>query len=188
MRNFIAAASVFSVLVLSSVLAAAPAAADPSEVRVYPSRTDDAITEGETTLAVTPDAAYAAVADYARWTAMFPDIRQAIVTRRDGPDHRVTFVHVAGNRNNLHFRNQPAARMIWFEDTGGRADVWAEIVFAPGNVAGTTRVHSRLYVDVPGIASLFVSDSKLRGIREKRVRDDLTQLRSYFATSLTAAR
>jgi len=28
--------------------------------------------------------------------------------------------------------------MVWFEDTGGRAEVWAEIVFIPGDGPGTT--------------------------------------------------
>jgi hypothetical protein len=79
-------------------------------------------------------------------------------------------------------------RMVWFEDTGGRAEVWAEIVFGPGDVPGTTRVHSRLFADVHGLASLVVSDRKLRGIREQRVRDDLTHLRSYFSGNLTATR
>ena len=75
---------------------------------------------------------------------------------------------------------------MWFEDTGGRAEVWAEIVFLPGDRPGTSRVRSRIYADVHGIASLFVSDSKLRGLRQQRIRDDLTNLRAYFARELTA--
>jgi hypothetical protein len=171
-------------LVLACTVTATTAAAAPPEIRVYESRTDSHITEGETTLAVDPDTAYAAVTDYARWPAMFPDIRQVFVTRRIGVDARVTFVHANGKRDNLHFRNQPAARMMWFEDTGGRAEVWAEITFVPGELPGTTRVHSRLYADVPGIASLVVSDRKLRKLREQRVRDDLAQLRRYFASKV----
>jgi hypothetical protein len=180
--------TILSLVALSLAVTTATASADPTAIRVHASRSDDAITEGETTLAVDPATAYAAATDYAQWRHMFPDIREVYVTRRVGDDARVTFVHGAGNRDNLHFRNQPAARMVWFEDTGGRAEVWAEIVFAPGAEPGTTRVRSRLYVDVHGVASLFVSDGKLRRIREQRVRDDLTNLRSYFARSLTAER
>jgi hypothetical protein len=185
MRNIIALASISFVLASTSALAIAEPSSD---IRVYASRTDSAITEGETTLDVEPDVAYAAATDYSRWTVMFPTIRQVVVTRRAGVDAHVTFVHAAGNRDNLHFRNRPADRMVWFEDTGGRAEVWAEIVFGPGDVPGTTRVHSRLYADVHGLASLVVSDRRLRGIREQRVRDDLTHLRSYFAGNLTATR
>jgi len=45
----------------------------PSNLRVYESQ-DSSITEGETTLDVVPEVAYAAVADYARWASIFPDI------------------------------------------------------------------------------------------------------------------
>jgi hypothetical protein len=161
--------------------ATAPLAAAQTDVRVYPSASETAITEGETILAAEPDAVYRAVIDYPRWTTMFPDIRQVIVTSQVGGHDRVTFVHADGNRDNVHFHNQAATRLVWFEDTGGRAQVWVEIVFFPGERPGTTRVHSRLYADVHGWASLFVSDDKLRSLREQRVRQDLSNLRTYFA-------
>jgi hypothetical protein len=189
MRNILALA--LAVLVGGSTAASAspsPSGTDPA-IRVFESQDDSAITQGETVLEIAPDAAYAAAVDYPRWTAMFPDIRQVIVTRQVGIDARVTFVHADGNRDNLHFHNQPAARILWFEDTGGRAEVWAEIVFIPGDRPGTTRVRSRLYADVHGLASLVVSDRKLRGIRQQRVRDDLTNLRAYFQQqAMTAMR
>lgn len=166
--------------------ATAPLAAAPSEVHVYPSARDSAITEGETTLAADPDVVYRAVTDYPRWTTIFPDIRQVIITSQAGGHDRVTFVHPDGNRDNVHFHNVPTARMVWFEDTGGRAEVWVEIVFLPGDRPGTTRVHSRLFADVHGWASLFVSDSKVRSMREQRVRDDLTHLRMYFGRDVAA--
>ncbi len=175
-------AFVFVSLLLACTSAAATAS--PPEIRVYESREHRQVTEGETTLAVDPDTAYAAAIDYPRWTTMFPNIQQVIVTRQVGVDARVTFVHNDGKRDNLHFRNQPAARMVWFEDTGGRAEVWAEITFLPGDLPGTTRVHSRIYADVRGIASLVVSDRKLRKLREQRVREDLSHLRTYFARSV----
>jgi hypothetical protein len=164
----------------------APLAAAPSDVHVFPSANDSAITEGETVLAADPDAAYRAVTDYPRWTIMFPDIRRVIITSQTGGHDRVTFVHADGNRDNVHFHNQPATRLVWFEDTGGRAQVWVEIWFFPGDRPGTTRVHSRLYADVHGWASLFVSDDKLRSLREQRVREDLIHLRAYFAREVAA--
>ena len=86
----------------------------------------------------------------------------------------------------MHFHNVPAAHKVWFEDTGGRAEVWADIVFTPGTEPGTSRVHSRVYADVHGFTGLFVSDSKLRRLRTERVRGDLTHLRAYFASSRVA--
>jgi hypothetical protein len=170
------------------VAAVSAAAAAPAQLRIYQSPDDDAITVGETTLAADPDAAYRAATEYARWAVIFPDIHRVVVTSQRGDDARVTFIHPDGNRDNLHFRNQPAARMVWFEDTGGRAEVWGEILFLPGDRPGTTRVRSRLYADVNGFVSLFVSDGKVRTLREQRIRDELTQLRAYFAREVEAQR
>ena len=165
--------------------AAAPRPVYPPGIRVFEGA--PAITEGETILAVDPDTAYAAATDYPRWTAMFPDIRQVQVTAQQGDDARVTLVHAAGNRDNVHFHNRPATRVVWFEDTNGSAEVWAEIAFIPGDRAGTTRVHSRLFADVHGLVSLFVTDNRLRRLREQRIHDDLVQLRTYFAGRVAAA-
>jgi hypothetical protein len=166
---------------LAAVVASRSAGATPPEIRVYESHDDGAITEGDTVIATDPDTAYRATTDYARWSSMFPDIRDVRITQQRGSDARVTFVHTDGNLDNLHFRNQPAARMVWFEDTGGRAEVWAEIIFVPGASPGTAVLHTRLYADVHGLASLFVSDGKLRSMRQQRVRDYLVELRAYFA-------
>jgi hypothetical protein len=158
-----------------------PAPPHGSDIRVFDSPKDAAITEGETTLDVDPDTAYATVIDYQRWPSIFPDVHQVIITAQTGPDARVTFVGDAGHRDNLHFHNRPTARTVWFEDTGGRAEVWAEIAFSPGPLPGTTRVHSRLYADVHGLLSLVVTDSNLRDRRESRVTADLVHLHAFFA-------
>ena len=174
MRTFMA-----SVFVLASI--ACKAQGSPGDIRVYESRTDNQITEGETTLQVDPDVAYKTVTDYAHWPSMFPDIHEVVITKQQGIDARVTFIGPNDHHDNVHFHNQPAARMVWFEDTGGAAEVWAEIVFIAGDRPGTTRMHSRLFASVHGVASLVVSDLKIRLMRERRVRDDLFNLRNYFA-------
>lgn len=175
------------IIVLALVLGYRTVEASPSEIRVSESQDDRSITSAEVTIAVDPDIAYQAVTDYARWSTIFRTIRQVVITRQQGVDARVTLVHAGGHRDNVHFHNQPAARMVWFEDTGGRAEVWAEIVFMPGYSPGTTRVRSRVYADVRGFASLFVSDTRLRTMRQQRIRNDLTDLRAYFDRELTAA-
>jgi hypothetical protein len=172
--------------VLGASASSASAESSPA-IRIYQSQSDDAISEGETIIAAEPDAAYATAVDYARWTAMFPAIRNAIVTRQAGVDARVTFVYADGHRDNLHFHNRPGNRTLWFEDTGGRATVWAEISFTPGQQAGTTRVHTRIFADVNGVASWFVSDSKVRRMREQRILEDLTHIRTFFASQAVAS-
>lgn len=157
----------------------------PSGVQIWESHDDGAITEGETTLDVDPATAYGAAVQYKRWAQIFPDIVDVKITKVEGVDALVTLVHRDGNVDNVHFHNQPQAGIVWFEDTGGSAKVWAEIAFTPGDRAHTTRVHSRLYANVHGIASLFVSDSHVRELRQQRVADDLKHLHAYFATHVS---
>jgi hypothetical protein len=119
--------------------------------------------------------------DYARWTEVFPDVAKVVVTARHGVDARVTLIKPDGNRDNLVFHNQPQARMVYFEDTGNaHATVWAEIVFAPGDQPGTTRVHTRLHADVHGIATLVVHADDVRKMREQKLERDLVHISRYF--------
>lgn len=177
-------ALVFVVACTSATVA--PRAQASPDVRVFQNPDQSAITEGETVLATDPDTAYRVLTDYARWPTMFPDIKRVIITSQQGGHDRVTFIHTEGNRDNVHFHNRPEARLVWFEDTGGRAEVWFEILLMPGMQPGTTRVHSRLYADVHGWASLFVSDGKVRSMREQRTREDLAHLRAYFARDVAS--
>ena len=172
--------SVCFALVLAAA-ATAVAAADSPGVKIYQPR-DQAMTEGDTTVEGEPTDIFTTCLDYAKWTDIFPDVAKVIITSQHGVDAKVTLVSPTGHRDNLHFHNQPAARLIYFEDTGnnGRAEVWAEIVFVPGEQAHTTRVHIKLYAEVKGIATLVVSDSSVRKQRETKIERDLAHIRSYF--------
>lgn len=165
----------------SLVLVGFLTASASADVLVYESKEDHSITEGEIVVEADPDVAYDTAIDYMKWPAIFPDIKKVIVTTKKGDDAKVTFVHTDGNKDNVHFHNTPIARMVWFEDTGGTAEVWAEIVFVPGDKQGTTRVHSRVYASVHGVTGLFVSSDKVKNLRSQRVRSDLQNLRSYFS-------
>ncbi len=175
-----------SFLILALMLAATAASAGPS-VKVWQAK-DPAITEGETTLDGEAADIYAMCLDYTRWTQVFPDIESVIVTKHEGVDARVTLVAPGGHRDNLQFHNQPGARMIYFEDTGNsHAEVWAELVFAPGDAEHTTKVHLRLYANVKGVASLIVSDTSVRQQREQKVQRQLAHVHAYFARTASRA-
>jgi hypothetical protein len=162
-------------------LAAPRGAYAAPDVRVYESPNHAAMTEGETVVDGDPAMIYAVVVDYMRWTEVFPDVTKVLITQRKGDDARVTLVHPDGNRDNLKFHVTPQARMLYFEDTGNaHAEVWGEIVCAPGDQPGTTRVHTRLYADVKGIASVIVSSDSVRAQREQKIERDLVHIRSYF--------
>ena len=132
---------------------------------MYESHDDHSITEGDVVIAADSDARVRDRARLREVVAIFPDIKQVTVTKQQGDDARVTFLHTDGNKDNVHFHNTPAARMIWFEDTGGRAEVWAEIVFVPGEKAGTTRVH---------YARLRERARRDRPVRQRRQGENLT--------------
>lgn len=143
---------------------------------------DQAMTEGEVLVDGTPAEVFALAQDYRKWTELMPDVAKVEIHEKKGDDAMVTLVSPTGHRDNLHFHNTPQANLIFFEDTGnhGRADVWAEIVFAPTTNAAQTRVHIRLYAKVHGVATLVISDRDVREQREHKIAGELTQMRDYF--------
>jgi hypothetical protein len=157
-----------------------PRVASQPDITVFQNAADVRITEGDEILPIAPDAAYAELADFTRWPSVFPDIYTVSVTAQTGDDARVTFIGPEDHHDNVHFLNRPHERVIWFEDTGGSATVWAEIAFLPGAAPDTTHVHSRLFAEVNGVAGIFVSDDKIRKMREQRVYDDLYDLHVHF--------
>jgi hypothetical protein len=166
--------------VLSIVTLATSAVASPG-VHVFQNQGNQRITGGETVVPGDPATIYAVVQDYARWVDVFPDVAKVIITWKKGTDARVTLVKPDGNQDNLKFHQTPQARMVYFEDTGNQhADVWGEIVCAPGDQPNTTRIHTRLYVDVHGLATLVVRDGDVKKMREQRIARDLEHVRGYF--------
>ncbi|CAN5346376.1 hypothetical protein BH11MYX1_BH11MYX1_23210 [soil metagenome] len=169
-----------------TLTASAASAGIPGGVTIAQA-SDPAVTEGDVIIDGEPAANFALVQDYRKWTEIMPDVAKVEITEQKGVDARVTLVSPSGHRDNLHFHNTPQANLIFFEDTGngGRADVWAEIVFIP-NGAGTTtdpvqtRVHIKLYAKLHGVATLVVSEKDVREKREHQIAGELTHIREYF--------
>ncbi len=157
----------------------------PAGVDVYES-TAAHISEGDATIAAPPATVYAEVADFNRWPSIFTDVATTVITKLDGDDARVTFIKLDGNRDNLHFHNRPGEQTIWFEDTGGSAVVWAEIVLAPGPATGTTHAHARIFAELHGLTSLVVAGSKVRQMRQQRLADTLHDLQVHFIPSVAS--
>ena len=159
---------------------AAPPVVTAPGVRMW--EADDHTSEGEVIVPGDPATNYAAVADYAKWTQVFHDIARV---EDQGPatdvpgEEKVLLVTTEGQNNNLRFKNDPVHHIVRFHDTGGAADVWAEIAFEPSG-AGATRVHARLHADVHGLMSLFVTDHRLLRERQKKLASDLDDIQKYF--------
>jgi hypothetical protein len=170
-------------LILSAILAlaacgGAPLAPAPPGVTLW--EANDHTTEGEVTVPGAPAANYAAVGDYARWPAIFSDVARVEDQGLDPAtgEEKVLLVTKEGQNNNLRFKNDPAHRIVRFHDTGGSADVWAEIAFEDAH--GSTRVRARLHADVHGFISLFVTNNRLRDQRRKKLSADLASIRAFF--------
>jgi hypothetical protein len=163
-----------------------PQVVTPSGVQVR--EADQATTVGEAMLDVDPATAFQQLCDYTRWPTIFPDILHVVVTRQQGDDALVTMIGPNDHHDNLHFHNRPTANTVWFEDTGGRADVWLSMVFEAGPRAGTTYVKGTIFADVKGVASLVVSDARVRHMRQEKLASDLIALRNYFAKLATISR
>jgi carbon monoxide dehydrogenase subunit G len=168
-------------LLILALLGSTAAASTPPGVTLVASP-DPAMTVGEVVIDGDPADVFAAACDYRKWTEIMPDVAKVEITEQHGIDARVTLVSPSGHRDNLKFHNQPMARMIYFEDTGngGRADVWAEIVFAPATEPANTRVHIRLYAKVHGVATLVVHEGTVRDQREQKIAAELVHIRDYF--------
>jgi hypothetical protein len=165
--------------VIAIIATLASTASAFADVRVFESK-KEAVTEGDAVLNCDPDTAYRAATDYSRWLQIFPGVTRASVTKQQGDEARVTFDHDDGTKDKLHFKNQPQNRAMWFEQVGGDADVWCWTTFQPGPAPGTTRVHTWFYADVSGAKSWFVDGDKIKTIRQRQVRTNLSQLQAYF--------
>jgi uncharacterized membrane protein len=177
------------IVVASAAVACArgtPASAAPPGVKIWES-TQDHVSEGDVIVAGDPDALYAQLADYGRWTAVFKDVASVTVVSRGQPEDAVKLVTTDGKTNNLRFHNDAGKRVVHFRDTGGRAVVWADIGFEPAAQAGMTRVHARIYADVPGFAGWFVSDGRLKRERQKKIASDLTSIRDFVGRGAAVA-
>lgn len=178
----VAALTVVAILTTISCGASAEDLVSSPAVRIWNVR--GAATEGEVTVAGEPAAIYAAVTDYRRWTAIFPNLRSVTVKSGDATAATVETVSNKGKRHTLVFKNDARTRTIRFEERGGRADASAEITFRAAARPGHTVVRVHLYADVTGAAGLFVTDAKIRRKRERKVMTDLTRLHAYFTPAV----
>jgi uncharacterized membrane protein len=132
-------------------------------------------TEATVTVDAPPAEIYALVTDYASWTTFLSDVSDVKVERGGRRDARVRFHSKALDHTvTVQFDNQQD-RVIKFVGVegppGGRAS--GMFVLDPIDGGRQTRIRASFYLDVVGAAGLFVSDGKLRGMRQAKLRADL---------------
>jgi uncharacterized membrane protein len=169
------------------MLHAAETYADPIAIR----ETGHHATEATVVVDATPSQVYALVTDYDRWPRLLSDVRNVKVEREGRENARVRFhSDVFKNDVTVQFANQPD-HLIQFEGVkgppGGRAR--GSFLLEPLDGGRKTRVTASLYLDVVGLPSLFVGESKLRPMREAKLRADmndvLRRLDTHDATAST---
>jgi carbon monoxide dehydrogenase subunit G len=162
-----------------AVVAGAHAAlAEPISIR----ERGDHVTEGVATIDASPQQVYDLVTDYAHWRDTLTDIVSVNVVGGDRDHAHVRFKSNAlGHKVTVAFTNEPG-RLIKFVGIegppGGRAHGDYTLVAVDGG--RRTRVTATLYMDVKGAASLFVSDRKIQGMRQAKLRADLTDVAQHF--------
>jgi uncharacterized membrane protein len=164
------------VFLATSVIAAAPASAD-----VAITERGGQWSEASITVPAPPSEVYAIATDYAHWQQVFSDIQSVRVLGGSRDSARVELEsHALGHRVVVQFDNVPdrAIRFVGVEGPrGGKAR--GEYILEPIDGGTHTRVTARLYIDVVGVAGVFVRDRKLREMRQNKLRADLGDLENW---------
>jgi carbon monoxide dehydrogenase subunit G len=138
------------------------------------------ITEVTVTLDATPAQIYALVTDYTHWREVFSDITSVTVKSGGRRDAKVQFSSKALVFTvTVEFDNTPDQR-ISFRGIQGPPGGRAHGSYDLTPVAGGTRVHAKLFMDVVGVPGLFIGDAKVRAMRQAKLRADITDVMRRF--------
>ena len=164
---------------VAAVAFAAQTSADPIEMSEQPHH----VTTATITVDAPPAQIYALATDYARWPAILGDVRSVKVERGGRDDARVRFRSRALQHEVVVQFDNLADHELRFRGVegppGGRAS--GTYFLEPVDGGRRTRIVASLYLEVVGLPGWFVSDSKLRGMREAKLRADLTDVARAFA-------
>jgi uncharacterized membrane protein len=153
--------------------------AEPVQLAELPNH----VTQASVVINASPDDIYELVTTYRNWGTILSDIRSVTVEDGDRDNARVRFKSRAiGRTVTVQFDNVPG-RSISFRGVegppGGRSSGEYDLVAIDGGKR--TRVTASLYMNVVGAAGVFVSDGKLRKMRQAKLRADLGDITRYFA-------
>lgn len=138
--------------------------------------------EAEIVVDATPAEIYALATNYERWREVFSDIKSVrIVGGDDRTNAKVQFDSRALEHEvTVQFDNVPnqALRFRGIKGPpGGRAR--GEYLLEPIDGGARTRIHAKLYMDVVGVAGVFVRDATLRRMRQAKLTRDLRDIEQW---------
>ncbi len=141
------------------------------------------VSEATITVNASSREVYRLVTDYARWPTVFSDIRSVRVESGGPRDARVRFSSRVLDRSVTVKFDNVEDRLIRFRGVkgppGGKAGGSYELI--PIDGGARTTIRARLYMDVTGVASLFVSGREVRRLRQAKLRADAADLGRMFA-------
>lgn len=140
-------------------------------------------TEATVDVDAPPDEVYALVTDYASWPRVLSDVTEVSI-RAGGRDNASVHFrsHALAHAVTIAFENEPGRRISFRGiegPPGGRAS--GTYLLTPIDGGRRTHVTATLYLDVVGVAGVFVRDKKTRAMREAKLTADLGDVVRHFA-------
>jgi hypothetical protein len=160
------------IALVAAVAAPVPASASPSATLV---EQPHSVTHGTITVDAPPAVVYALVTDYAAWPSFLHDVEWTKIESGVRRDSRVRMLtHSLGHKVTVVFDNiEDRAIRFKLVDGPPGARASGEYILDPIDNGTRTRIAATVYMDVVGLPSLVVGSSKVRGMRQAKVRGDL---------------
>ena len=133
------------------------------------------VSQGTITVEAPPPDVYALLTDFANWRKYLTDIERVKVKSGGRRDAEVEMKSRAlGHTVTVRFEND-ADKLVKFKLVDGPrgARAWGEYTLVSIDEGKHTRIDARLYMDVVGAVGLFVTDKRIRKMRQAKLRADL---------------
>jgi uncharacterized membrane protein len=147
------------------------------------------VSKGTITIDAPPADVYALMTDYAAWRKVLTDIVSVKVESGGRRDARVRMESRAlEHKVTVAFDNDPD-RAIRFKLVDGPRGARATGEYLLVGIDGgkRTRIDATLYMDVVGAVGLFVTNKKIRNMRQAKLRTDLEDLARWMRLHQRAA-
>ena len=175
--------SIIAVLALCSI-----AKAGPTD-RAAISEASKTVSKATITVDAPPGDVYVLITDYAQWRKFLTDVTYVKVETGGRRDARVRMESRAlEHKVTIAFDNDPdkAVRFKLVDGPPG-ARATGEYLLVGIDGGKRTRIDATLYMDVVGVTGIFVTDKKIRKMRQAKLRTDLEDVARWMRLRQRAA-
>lgn len=168
--------SIIALLALCSIVEAGP----PQRATI--SESSKTVSKGSITVDAPPADVYALITDYAQWRKFLTDVTYVKIESGGRRDARVRMESRAlEHRVTIAFDNDTdkAVRFKLIDGPRG-ARATGEYLLIAIDSGTRTRIDATLYMDVVGVTGLFVTDKKIRKMRQAKLRADLEDVARWM--------